>query len=278
MIANPPKKLSNLGLRFISSLFFIAMALYCIYTGSWAYIAMITVFAMLCIRELCRLFKLKGYAPATMLVTASVLCIDLMGGIAGPTYLAPVLAISSICIFFYLLLRPRPRAGIADVATSWFGVVYIGFLPCFLILCRNFPEPYGFQFAVVLNTCIWATDTFAYFGGRFLGRTKLLEAVSPKKTIEGSLTGTLGATLVGACWGLAFHFPWYHGLALGFLVSLTAQIGDLGESLIKRDAGAKDSGSVIPGHGGILDRMDSYLLTGVVVYYYLRWFYHPWLP
>jgi phosphatidate cytidylyltransferase len=273
-----PKRMGNLGLRVITSVMFVVMALSCIWFGGPAYIAMITVFAMLSVRELCRLFTLKGYWPATMLVTASVLVIDLMGGIAGPTYLAPILAISSIVILLWLLLRPKPRAGIADVATSWFAVVYIGFLPCFLILCRNFPEPYGFQFAVVLNTCIWSTDTFAYFGGRFLGRTKLLEAISPKKTIEGSVTGTLCAALVGVMWSQIFHFPWYHGLALGLLVSIVAQIGDLGESMLKRDAGAKDSGNAIPGHGGILDRMDGYLLTGAVVYYYLRWFYHPWLP
>lgn len=274
------KSMGNLGLRVISSLVFVAMAVSCIWYGGLAFMAMITFFGMLCVRELCRLFTLKGYHPATMLVTASVLAIFLMGGLAGPTYLAPILAISAITILLWLLLRPKPRAGIADVATSWFAVVYIGFLPCYLILVRNFPEPYGFEFGILLNTCIWATDTFAYFGGRFLGRTKLLEAISPKKTIEGSITGLVCAAGVGVMWSqvLTPHFPWYHGLALGALVSLVAQIGDLGESMLKRDAGAKDSGNAIPGHGGILDRMDGYLLTGVAVYYYLRWFYHPWLP
>ena len=267
-----------LHLRVASGLVFILVALFCIWAGGGWYVALIGSMALLCARELCRLFTLKGYAPATMLVTASIFTIDLLAGFAGPTYLAPVLAISAIVILLWLLLRPRPRAGIADVATSWFAVVYIGFLPSYLILLRNFPDDWGLKFTVLLHTCIWATDIFAYFGGRFFGRTKLLEAVSPKKTIEGSASGFIFAALFGLMWSFVFQFPWYHGLALGALVSVVAQIGDLGESLLKRDAGAKDSGTIIPGHGGILDRMDSYLLTGVVVYYYLRWFYQPWLP
>lgn len=267
-----------LRLRVISGLIFIFAALASIYLGGWYYIALITVAAMLCARELCRLFTLKGYAPATMLVTASIFMMDILAGLTGPSYSAPIIAFSSVVILLWLLLRKRPRAGIADVATSWFAVVYIGFLPSFLLLVRNFPEPYGLQFTVMTHTTIWATDIFAYFGGRFFGRTKLLEAVSPKKTIEGSLSGTICAALTAMAWAIAFHFPWYHGLAIGALVSIVAQIGDLGESLIKRDAGAKDSGTIIPGHGGILDRMDSYLLTGAAVYYYLRWFFHPWLP
>jgi phosphatidate cytidylyltransferase len=181
-------------------------------------------------------------------------------------------------ILVWLLWRRSPRAGIADVATSWFAVIYIGLLPSYLILLRNFPGQYGLQFTVLLHTCIWSTDIFAYFGGRFFGRTKLLEAVSPKKTIEGSASGLVCAAGMGALWSYVFHFPWIHGLLLGAIVSVVAQIGDLGESLLKRDAGAKDSGTIIPGHGGILDRMDSYLLTGAAVYYYLRWFFHPWLP
>jgi phosphatidate cytidylyltransferase len=267
-----------LRLRVISGLVFIAAALFCIWAGQWFYIALITTMAMLCVRELCRLFTLKGYSPATMLVTASVLMIDILAGVTGPSYSAPIIAFSSVAILLWLLVRKRPRAGIADVSTSIFAVIYIGFLPSYLLLVRNFPEPYGLQFTILLHTTIWATDIFAYFGGRFLGRTKLLEAVSPKKTIEGSLTGTICAALTAMGWAFAFNFPWYHGLALGALVSVIAQIGDLGESLIKRDAGAKDSGTIIPGHGGILDRMDSYLLSGAAVYYYLRWFYHPWLP
>lgn len=267
-----------LRLRIISGLTFALTALFCIWQGGVWHIALITISALLAVRELCRLFTLKGYHPATMLVTASVCVIDLFAGFAGPTYLAPALTLSSIAILLWLLVRPKPRAGIADVATSWFAVVFIGFLPSYMILLRNLPDQYGLQFTLLGHTCIWATDIFAYFGGKFFGRTKLLEAVSPKKTIEGSVTGLLFAAMTGLAWSFAFHFPWYHGLALGALVSLVAQIGDLGESLLKRDAGAKDSGTIIPGHGGILDRLDSYLMTSVVVYYYLRWFYHPWLP
>ncbi|MEB3197626.1 MAG: phosphatidate cytidylyltransferase [Candidatus Sericytochromatia bacterium] len=267
-----------LKLRVLSGAAFIVVCLACLWAGGIAYMAMITVFALLCVRELCRLFALKGYAPATMLITASVLVMDVLAGLMGPTYMAPLFTFSAIAILVWLLTRIRPRAGIADIATSWFALIYIGFLPCHLILVRNLPEPYGFQFSVLLNTCIWATDIFAYFGGRWLGRTKLLEAVSPKKTIEGSLTGTVCAGALGALWASIFAFPWVHGLALGLIVSIVAQIGDLTESLLKRDAGTKDSGTAIPGHGGMLDRLDSYLLTGAAVYYYLRWVYHPWLP
>jgi phosphatidate cytidylyltransferase len=267
-----------LHLRVLSGLIFIAAALFCIWSGGNAYLTLITVMALLCVRELCRLFTMKGYAPATLLVTASIFLLDVLAGVEGPTYLAPVLTFSVTVILLWLLGRKTPRAGIADVATSWFAVVYIGFLPSYLILLRDLPGNYGLQFTALLHTCIWATDIFAYFGGRFLGRTKLLEAVSPKKTLEGSLTGFVCAAIVGVAWSAFFHFPWFHGLFLGALVSVVAQIGDLGESLLKRDAGAKDSGSIVPGHGGILDRMDSYLLTGAAVYYYLRWFYHPWMP
>jgi phosphatidate cytidylyltransferase len=267
-----------LRLRVISGAAFIAVALTCLWLGGTAHTVMITGFALLCVRELCRLFVLKGYTPATLFITASVLTLDLLGGFLGPTYMAPLFTISAIAILVWLLARPKPRAGIGDIATSWFALIYVGFLPCHLILVRNLPEPYGFQFSVLLNTCIWATDIMAYFGGRWLGRTKLLEAVSPKKTLEGSLTGLASAGLLGVGWGLLFEFPLVHGLALGLIVSLVAQIGDLTESLLKRDAGTKDSGSSIPGHGGMLDRLDSYLLTGAAVYYYLRWLYHPWLP
>ncbi len=263
--------------RVASGVVFLVLGLGAIWWGGYVWTGVVTCFSALCVRELCRLFTLKGYAPATLLVSASVVALDILGGVFGPTYLVPTMAFSAIAILLWLLGRRQPRAGIADVATSWFAVMYIGFLPCFLILLRNFPEPYGLAFTLLVNTCIWATDIFAYFGGRWLGRTKLLEAVSPKKTLEGSLTGLLCAALVGVGWCSVFRFPWYHGLILGAMVSVIAQIGDLTESLLKRDAGAKDSGTIIPGHGGMLDRMDSYLLTGVVVYYYLRWFYHPWL-
>lgn len=267
-----------LVLRVLSSIVLIAFALFCVISGGGWHLAMVAGLAMLSVRELLRLFRMKGYAPATVMVTASILVLLVTVGLMGPTYIAPISAASALVVLGWLLVRRRPQAGIADVSTSWFAVLYLGFLPSYILLVRNLPDPWGLQFTVLLHTCIWATDTGAYFGGRFFGRHKLLEAVSPKKTIEGSAAGVLCALGIGFMWSRIFHFPAQHGLVLGLLVSVVAQLGDLGESLFKRDAGAKDSGTIIPGHGGILDRLDSYLLTGVAVYYYLRWFYHPWLP
>jgi phosphatidate cytidylyltransferase len=120
----------------------------------------------------------------------------------------------------------------------------------------------------------WFADTGAYFAGRFLGRHKLYEAVSPKKTIEGAIGG-LAASVIWAVAGsvgyLRGAFPLAHAFALGLVAGALGQAGDLGESLLKRSTGVKDSGSIVPGHGGILDRVDALLMTTVVVFFYARW-------
>jgi phosphatidate cytidylyltransferase len=123
----------------------------------------------------------------------------------------------------------------------------------------------------------WFSDTGGYFAGRFLGKHKLYEAVSPKKTVEGALGGLAGS-VIGA---LLAHF-WYlpsiplvHAIVLALLAGALGQAGDLGESLVKRSTGVKDSGQIVPGHGGVLDRVDALLLTSAVVYLYTLWFRTP---
>lgn len=276
--AEQAKATGGLGMRIASGSILASFCVTCMVVGGWAHILLVTAIALLCARELCRLFILKGFAPATTLIAASVLVLDIIVGAAGPTYAAPTLAIGAVVIVGWLLVRSKPRATIADLATSWMALMYTGFLPSFLILNRNLPDPFGLQITVMMYTSIVATDIFAYFGGRAFGRTKLLEHVSPKKTLEGSLVGTFSALLVGTFQAWLYGIPLFHGAAIGLISSVMGQIGDLMESLLKRDAGAKDSGTLLPGHGGMLDRFDSFLLTGAVIYYYLRWMYHPWIP
>ncbi|MEJ7730337.1 MAG: phosphatidate cytidylyltransferase [Polyangiaceae bacterium] len=154
-----------------------------------------------------------------------------------------------------------------------FGPLYVGGGMAALAMLRRDGGEDGASFVVLALLLSWLSDTGGYFAGRFLGKHKLYPAVSPKKTVEGSLGGVAGG-VVGA---LLAHFlflrslPLGHALALGVVGSALGQVGDLGESLLKRSFGVKDSGGIVPGHGGILDRVDALLVTGTICYLYVLW-------
>ncbi|NMG59513.1 phosphatidate cytidylyltransferase [Geitlerinema sp. P-1104] len=128
----------------------------------------------------------------------------------------------------------------------------------------------GFCITVLAFLCIWAADIGAYFFGKTFGRTRL-SAVSPKKTVEGAVFGIFGSTTVGVLGAYLLSWPYWiwTGAAIGLIIGLGSLMGDLTESMMKRDAGVKDSGQLIPGHGGILDRTDSYIFTAPLVYYFV---------
>jgi phosphatidate cytidylyltransferase len=120
----------------------------------------------------------------------------------------------------------------------------------------------------------WMSDTGAYFAGRFLGKHKLYEAVSPKKTVEGALGGlvaSVGWAVLGTFSFLRGHLPLWHAVPLAIAAGAAGQAGDLAESLLKRSTGVKDSGAIVPGHGGILDRVDAVIMTTVAVFLYFLW-------
>ncbi len=202
-------------------------------------------------------------------------------------------------------------ASISDVATTFLAILYTGWLPSFIILLRKFdssasvsPEgrPYvndwgvGFRYpdgvwlTFLYFLSVIATDIGAYFVGKFFGRRPLIGPLSPRKTVEGAVGGVVCAMLVATLVGLFAEVllpnfgyypslgPWWQCTILGFLVSLTAQVSDLSESMIKRDVGRRDASELIPGHGGMLDRVDSYLLSGAVAYWYILYFWKlfPW--
>jgi phosphatidate cytidylyltransferase len=170
---------------------------------------------------------------------------------------------------FTLALRDnQPTRGLTSVSESLFGVIYAGFLIPHIALLRQEPDGVGWVFFVFLVAMLG--DTAGYAVGRTWGTHKLIPHISPGKTIEGSL-GSVGGNLLGA--GCAWFWFLSHRqveelLCLGIISGVLAQIGDLCESAIKRAFGAKDSGQLLPGHGGLLDRFDSLLFPAAFIYYY----------
>jgi phosphatidate cytidylyltransferase len=182
----------------------------------------------------------------------------------------PLLLTSAVVLSLFCLLARRQKEG-ALLGWAWTiaGILYLGWLLSHFVALRGLDDGRNWVFLALAAT--FASDTAAYFVGRALGRHKLAPAISPGKTWEGTIAGFLGAIIVGLLFTLALPLSYWQAALLGFLVSLFGQLGDLGESLLKRNMGVKDSGNLLPGHGGFLDRIDSVVLAGVVVYYYVVW-------
>ncbi|MCF6093802.1 phosphatidate cytidylyltransferase [Microaerobacter geothermalis] len=176
---------------------------------------------------------------------------------------------ATIIYFLLLYLIPvvtKNQVTIDHVAYTFFGGFYIGLGFLFFVLTRYLES--GFWAALFVILITWTTDTFAYFSGLLLGSRKLWPQISPKKTIEGALGGILGAIIVASVFQWIFHPLTSIGTAIiiAFVISIAAQIGDLMESALKRHLGVKDSGNLLPGHGGILDRFDSLLIVFPIFY------------
>ncbi len=202
-----------------------------------------------------------AYAPHSKTLAGAVF--------AGPT-VALILAV--IVPGLYYLFRFRDIPSVAGrYAATVAGIVYAGFLTTFLATLKRIDPHHGGDTVVIVLIVAWLADTGGYFAGRFLGKAKLYEAVSPKKTwaglwggLAGALVGVIGLKLLFADW-----LTWLDVVLISIPGCLLGQMGDLAESLIKRSVGVKDSGSLLPGHGGILDRVDAVLFIAPYVYGYL---------
>ena len=185
-----------------------------------------------------------------------------------------VLGLAVIAPLVYYLFRYGDIATVAPrMAFTVFGIVYAGLLLTTVAELKRDGGPNGGDLVIFVLAVVWAGDTGAYFAGRFLGKHKLYPAVSPKKTWEGAIGGLVGSFAVGAVFKLTRLdgvLNWFDVVMLTIPGAALAQIGDLSESLLKRSVGVKDSGSILPGHGGILDRIDAVLFFAPYVHAYIE--------
>jgi phosphatidate cytidylyltransferase len=180
----------------------------------------------------------------------------------------PLLLTSAVVLSLILaVLSPQKEGAFTNWAWTMAGILYVGWLLSYLVVLR-LDAGRGWLFLALFTT--FGSDTAAFLIGRTLGRHRLAPRISPAKTWEGAVAGVFGAIIVSLIIVAIFDLPLSYGQAilLGLLVSIFGQLGDLAESLLKRNTGVKESGNLMPGHGGLLDRMDSVVFAGVVVYLY----------
>lgn len=254
----------------------IPIAVGAMYLGGWVLAALLALCAVLAARELFRMAELKRAFPlgiVGLLGAASLIAlaaIEPERGIDTPLLTAGVVVIVLAALTASIWQRGVTGEPLLSVAVTIMGAVYPSLL-MFALFLREIPGRESalhgtaiLLFPVVLT---WLSDTFAYFAGRMWGKKKLIPKVSPGKTVAGSVGAIIGTPLSAVGYALLLHrFPsWQMGIAeavvFGIVVSIAAQVGDLGESLLKRDVGVKDSGKLLPGHGGALDRFDSLFFT-----------------
>lgn len=262
----PRRGTPDLGRRILVAVPAAAYAIFIIVAGGWIFAAGILLLGWVCLHELFRMYepvrpvKLAGFAALAGLAAAA------LWGDERQVLLA--LAASIPLVFLVGMAMPRAdgTALTPGMAITLLAVVWVGLAVAHAVLLRELPHGGGIVVDVLVGTFVG--DTGAYLGGRWFGTRRLAPQISPNKTVEGLIVGFLTAVLF--TWAAGLYQDWLsHGQAvlLGVAVGATAPLGDLFESAVKRDAGAKDAGSLFGAHGGALDRLDAAFFTLVAGYY-----------
>jgi len=259
-----------LGARVLSALVAIPLLFIVIWFGDPWYSLVVAGCALWGVLEFYHLASSPQVRPLTLFGILGTLLLVLNAHAEG-YFTAPLISAVVLFSLIWLLFRFEVEGAFNNWLWTLAGMLYVGWLLSYFVLLRNLNQ--GREWVLLALFSTFAVDTCAFFVGRVWGRHKLAPLISPGKSWEGAVGGLVGGLVASLALAFVLRLPmaWWQALFLGLLVSVFAQLGDLSESMLKRSAGVKDAGKLIPGHGGILDRLDSIVFTVVVVYYYVVW-------
>jgi len=281
--STPTPGAASLPLRVMTAVVFVPILVLLAWIGGVPFLAFVLIVLALSMRELLHLLESKGLHPhwktgmVAVLLAPIAIVQRVRTGRLEEWHVGGLMTVLVVAVLLAELRRGAGRQAIANSAATLLAVLYVGWLGSHIVALRELTwitgESYarGAAYALLPFVLVWACDTAAYLVGKRWGRHRLMPDVSPKKTAEGAWGGLL-ASIAAAFVARATFAPFLTALdaaLLGILVGLFGQLGDLVESLLKRDADTKNTSELIPGHGGVLDRFDSLLFAAPVVYYYL---------
>lgn len=262
---------SNLAQRALTAVVGVTIALAAVWLGGWAFALLVAAAALAAQAEAYNLLRAAGTDP----LVAPGLALGALAVLRPVLPHADAWLALGVLVVLGLVLFTRESTPMLDAAATLFGVIYPSALAGSALALRSSDAPWlvgdaasgphaAFWLTTAAFVCVWGADTFAYFAGRALGKHKLFPRVSPKKTWEGSAGGALGALALAAGFKVAvpgLPLSWLDVLVIGVACGAASQLGDLVESLFKRSVGVKDSATWLPGHGGMLDRLDAALVA-----------------
>ncbi|MEA3453588.1 MAG: phosphatidate cytidylyltransferase [Candidatus Caldatribacteriota bacterium] len=263
------EKYNNFIKRTATTIIGVLLAFLTIFWEGFPFFIVVIIIALLGLKELFSIAAKQGYRPSYILGTALILyfIIITVYDIRYLNYYIDNLIITFFIIltFIFQLFKKDYSKVLAEISITIFGSIYLGYLLSFMIKIKDLPN--GNYYLISLLIVTWVNDIGAYLIGTKFGKNKIFPKISPKKTIEGSIGGiifSIAATFTLKNW---LNLNFNELILLGLIIAIIAQIGDLFESVLKRGSGVKDSGTLIPGQGGILDCLDSLIFTAPVFYY-----------
>ena len=252
--------------RLISGIVLVIIALATIISGSWILFFTLLAVSLIGMRELYKVMKVSD---------EHVTVLELVGYLGAVLYYIAMKAdfgnygtmaiIISMILILFVYVFGYPKYHAEQVMAAFFGVVYVAVMLSFIYLTRSLPD--GKFLVWLIFLCSWGRDTCAYCVGMLIGKHKMAPVLSPKKSIEGAVGGVAGAALLGVIYAAATQGKMAEYALICAVGALISMVGDLAASAIKRNQNIKDYGKLIPGHGGILDRFDSVIITAPVIYY-----------